>query len=728
MRFLLVFAFLLTVTWVEAQDICNPAGNIMIYSNYDGGDLNIDVDVDIPDLKIGISTYEATDVTISGTYAANVTAVVFAGFNEPTISGVDPGIVTVYAAAIGDVAITSVVGDLVISGAPIVNCMVGAEGCSEYATGGGNSSPQIVDFFKNEFDDDDIFYAHWTDYSSFPAAGFQVSEGGNCCFEDPVTDPNPIYDMGGLTYDFFGADTLLVCGTDTTLDISFYPVVWGDPVWSTGETGYSITTTGPGTYYFTVGDYCHYGADLLSDSVVIEPCATEIVADICVGDLYALPDGSLTSTAGTYEFTLTAADGSDSLVIVELIVHPLSTVHIYDTVCLGDSYVLPDGSTTGATGTYYFVLSSVWGCDSFVYAHLTVLDPVYATILDSICPGGSYMLPDGTTTFAPGDYIINLLSAAGCDSILTVSLVYSDTLELFLDATICEGDSYILTDGSIVTTPGVYTTLLLPPDYECITKFIVTIDVELLVDIVLDPAAIVCAEDAPIILSASPAGGEFSGIGVSGNSFDPASAGAGGPYTITYTYTSDLGCMSVAETNITVTENYAEAGADFFITIGDTVILNVFTEGIPEWSPAYELSCTDCYNPLASPEITTTYTVTSTDAGGCIATDEVTVYVDTEPVFDFFIPNTFTPNGDGFNDVFTAYGPDLLQIASLRIYDRWGAILFEAVELPPGSHVQGWDGTKNGENLLSGVYAYVMELRFRGDFTQVVGGNVALLR
>jgi gliding motility-associated-like protein len=189
-----------------------------------------------------------------------------------------------------------------------------------------------------------------------------------------------------------------------------------------------------------------------------------------------------------------------------------------------------------------------------------------------------------------------------------------------------------------------------------------------------------------------------------------------------------LGCISTAETSVTVTSNYADAGTDFFITIGDTVILNVFTEGIPEWSPAYELSCTECYNPLASPEITTTYTVTSTDAGGCIATDELTVYVDTEPVFDFFIPNTFTPNGDGFNDVFTAYGPDLLQIASLRIYDRWGAILFEAAELQPGSNVQGWDGTKNGELLLPGVYAYVMELRFRGDFTQVVGGNVALLR
>lgn len=728
MRILLVSFFILIYAGVRSQDICNPDGNIMIYSNYDGGDLTIDVDVDIPDLKIGISTYEVTDVTITGTYASNVTSVIFAGFNEPTISGVDPGIVTIYAAAIGDVAVTSVVGDLVILGAPIVNCMVGAEGCSEYATGGGNSSPQIVDFFKMEFDDDDLFYAHWTDYSSFPAAGLQVSEGGNCCFEIPVTDPNPIYDVGGLSYDFFGADTLFACGADTTLDISFYPVVWGDPVWSTGETGYSITTSGPGTYYFTVGDYCHYGSDLLTDTVVIEPCATEIVVDICAGDLYALPDGTLTSTSGTYEFTLTAADGSDSLVIIELIVHPLSTVNIYDTVCLGDSYLLPDGSSTTVAGTYYYVFSSVWGCDSFVYAHLTVLDPVYASFTDSFCPGGSYVLPDGTTASIPGDYIINLLTTAGCDSVLTVTLTLSDTLEVLMEASICEGDSYILPDGSAVSLPGVYSILVFPPDVDCITRYITTLNVELPTTITLEAPDIICVDAEPVALTALPSGGVFSGPGVSGNNFDPSAAGTGGPYTITYTYTSALGCISTSETTMTVTSNYAEAGADFFITIGDTVILNVFTEGVPVWSPEYGLSCTACYNPQASPEVTTTYLVTSLDAGGCIATDEVTVYVDTEPVFEYFIPNTFTPNGDGSNDVFTAYGPDLLQIASMRVYDRWGAILFEAVELQPGSNVQGWDGTKNGVNLIPGVYAYVMELRFRGDFRQVVGGNVALLR
>ena len=61
--------------------ICNPAGNLMLFTNYDGGSLTIDVDVNIPNLKIGVVAYEGTTITISGTFANNVTAVTYAGFN-----------------------------------------------------------------------------------------------------------------------------------------------------------------------------------------------------------------------------------------------------------------------------------------------------------------------------------------------------------------------------------------------------------------------------------------------------------------------------------------------------------------------------------------------------------------------------------------------------------------------------------------------------------------------
>lgn len=834
---------LLFLPYLKAQEICHPDGNVMIYSNYDGGYLTIDVDTDIPDLKIGIVSYHASDVTITGAFAANVTGVIYAGFNqiadgcaggdipETVVTGVAPDIVTYHSIIDGDPAIASYLGDDFL-GVPLVNCMVSGSGCEETSGGGGNSSPQIVQFFLSEFDDDDVFYAHWTDYGCWPGGDFLVSEGGNCCLEDPVTDPNPIY-VEGADYDFFGADTLALCDGDTVLDISYYPTIYGDPEWSTGESGYSITVTGEGVYSFIMNDYCYYGDNYLTDTLVIEACSTTIDTAICEGDVFVLPDGTTTDEEGTYEIILVATDGSDSIVVVNLSWIIVLSTTVDAEVCEGEIYLLPDGEPATTTGTYTTVLSSIDGCDSTIITNLEVIPPALATAEDSFCPGSSYILPDGTEVTTAGDYEVLLTTVSGCDSLLTLSLTLSDTLEVLVAGIICEGDTYTLEDGTVVDEPGtyeallfppdvacvtrftttlevtdsvftseedvfcpgssyvlpdgtsvsdagsytlfyttaagcdsvhtinlslsdtlevntavnicegasymledgtsvdvagVYEVVLFPPDVDCITRYITTLNVETPADITMPVDAVVCLSDPAFPLNAEPLGGTFSGTGVSGTLFDPMLAGVGGPYLITYTYTSPLGCTSSATTSFTVTENYAEAGADVTILMGDSVVLNVFTEGIPVWSPEAGLSCTACFNPVASPVETTTYTVTSEDEGGCIATDQVTVFVEPLPDPVVFVPNSFTPNGDGLNDFFSAYGPDLDLVIEMVIYDRWGSVVFRGENLDPNDANAGWDGTKNAAPVKAGVYAYTMALLFRGGTEQLIQGNVTLLR
>ncbi|MFN3939292.1 MAG: hypothetical protein ACK4IY_01815, partial [Chitinophagales bacterium] len=647
----------------KAQDICNADGNVMIYSNYEGGDLTINIDLDIPDLKIGICTYEFTDVTLTGAYVANVTQVVFAGFNAPVISGVDPSIVSVYAAAIGDIAVTSVLGDVLYPGfPPIVNCMVGAEGCGETASGGGNSSPQIVDFFMQEFDDDDIFYAHYTDYDAFPAATFYISDGGNCCYEEPITDVNPIYDAGGLTYAFFEFDTALLCDGELELDISFYPVVWGDPVWSTGETGYTIIASEPGVYSFVMSDYCHYGDFLLTDTVIIEPCATEVMLDLCVGELYTLPDGTPVISSGIYEVILTAADGSDSLVLYNVTLHPNYIITSEVAICAGDVYLLPDGTETSTPGSYFFLLYSVYGCDSATTIILDVIAPVTASVSDSFCPGGTYTFPDGTMTNTTGIFDITIPAISGCDSIITYTLSLSDTVEIINNVTICTDAAFTLEDGTEVNSAGIYNVYVFPPFVDCITKYITHLSVEPPANIAFDVPDFYCESNGLLLLNATPAGGVYNGAGVSGNEFNPAITGPGGPLSFTYTFTSALGCVTTATDALTVTFVSAEAGEDILIILGDSAVLNVFTSGTPVWSPAESLSCATCTNPVASPTVTTTYTVTVTDVGGCVATDQVTVIVDPDPEFTFFVPNAFTPNKDGINDFLFVFSSELLLI------------------------------------------------------------------
>ena len=75
--------------------MCNPGGNVLIYTNYDGGDITIDIDEDIPDIRIGICSYESISIEITGDFVDNVTQVLYAGYDDDgttSISGVPSGI------------------------------------------------------------------------------------------------------------------------------------------------------------------------------------------------------------------------------------------------------------------------------------------------------------------------------------------------------------------------------------------------------------------------------------------------------------------------------------------------------------------------------------------------------------------------------------------------------------------------------------------------------------
>ena len=92
------------------------------------------------------------------------------------------------------------------------------------------------------------------------------------------------------------------------------------------------------------------------------------------------------------------------------------------------------------------------------------------------------------------------------------------------------------------------------------------------------------------------------------------------------------------------------------------------------WTPSFGLSCDDCSNPIAIPYITSDYTVSVTDSSGCVGSTDFTLFVG-EPL-DIYVPNAFTPNGDGQNDVFEFYGVGISQV-ELKVYNRWGQEVFK---------------------------------------------------
>jgi gliding motility-associated-like protein len=171
-----------------------------------------------------------------------------------------------------------------------------------------------------------------------------------------------------------------------------------------------------------------------------------------------------------------------------------------------------------------------------------------------------------------------------------------------------------------------------------------------------------------------------------------------------------------------------DAGKDEVIIAGNNVQLQVSGSGVDHlvWALDSTLSCTNCYGPFAAPKSTTTYYVTAYSNKGCEATDSVTVKVLCHSS-QLYIPNTFTPNGDGLNDFFFPRGKGVEIVKSFRVYSRWGELLFERNGMPVNDEYAGWNGTHKGQKLAPDVYVYIIEadcdngspIQWKGDVTIV---------
>ena len=121
------------------------------------------------------------------------------------------------------------------------------------------------------------------------------------------------------------------------------------------------------------------------------------------------------------------------------------------------------------------------------------------------------------------------------------------------------------------------------------------------------------------------------------------------------------------------------------------------------------------------------YTLTATTDNGCEASDQLAITVAKErPIF---IPNVFTPNGDGDNDLFKVYsGEGVEEIKKFKIFDRWGALVYEAQNLRNDIEYFGWDGRLKGENMTQGVYVYFLEVLYIDGKSEIIRGDVTLMR
>lgn len=188
------------------------------------------------------------------------------------------------------------------------------------------------------------------------------------------------------------------------------------------------------------------------------------------------------------------------------------------------------------------------------------------------------------------------------------------------------------------------------------------------------------------------------------------------------TVTDANGCSVSSLVSVaSASQLFPDAGAWTTINIGQSTTLNGTGGGNYSWSPAGSLSCSNCQNPVASPTVTTTYTLTVTDSLGCLAVDTVTIYVDVV-CGEVFVPNAFSPNADNQNDVLYIRGI-CIETLEFAIYNRWGEQVFRT-----NDPQVGWDGTWRGAPCENAVFNYVATGTLIDGTEFSKKGNVSLVK
>ncbi len=145
-----------------------------------------------------------------------------------------------------------------------------------------------------------------------------------------------------------------------------------------------------------------------------------------------------------------------------------------------------------------------------------------------------------------------------------------------------------------------------------------------------------------------------------------------------------------------------------------------------EWSDVDSLLCTGCPQLTITPATDQFIMLTVKDQNGCEAVDQIGIRVIIRR--RVYVPNSFSPDLNGINDVFSVYGGESVErVKSMAVYDRWGNALFLMEDLPADG-IAGWDGTYRGDPMDPGVYVYVVEIVFKDGSSRLYKGDLQLMR
>ena len=595
--------------------------------------------------------------------------------------------------------------------------------------------------------------------------------GAQCCVQ--VTDDNGCMDEVCFTVEFttaiipiFMNDTLL-CNGDTNGLITFsasngvlpYDYAWTNALGTLNGSGQILTEGGSadlpdlpaGSYDITVNDNFF---DTTFTVLVVQPDELLIeLQDATDASCFAFCDGSLNTlvSGGTTPYTYSWTNG-------------VSNTELATQLCAG-AYQL---EVTDANGCVAILNANIDQPSEFIATASMVQEVSCFAGADGIAQvvdngnsvawnwsGGS--MTQIANQLAAGTYTVEVTNGDGCRDTTTVAItepLAPLTVAITELVPISCFDSQDGQLGALVNGP--FATLAYNWSNAATTQNISNLDIgtyQLLVtnekgceataSYTLDQPTEIIAEsfavdincvdgpNAGIITVENVAGGTPGySYSIDGVNFSPVPLFEGltaGTYDVVVR--DAAGCELPLLTNIFPPPPISVAlQGDSIVKLGDQLTLVAQSSSFDvlySWSHADTLNGNTA---LLRPQETFVYQVSVFDTLTlCSATDFLRVFVDSKP--RIFVPNIFSPNGDGSNDTFIPFaGNDVVNFKSLRIFDRYGQLLYEENDILPGDTSRGWDGTFRGETLNPSVFVYFMEVEFFDGRVEIVKGDVTLMR
>lgn len=555
--------------------------------------------------------------------------------------------------------------------------------------------------------------------------------------------------------------------------------------WSTGETGHQITVTASGTYTATITD--GQGCEAILDHVVTftpQPLVNlgpDLV--ICGSGIQVLDasspgytvlwsNGATTqqiqvSSTGDYSVLVTTPQGCTESDTVHVQIDPMPVDNLQDISACETTPVLLDAGNTGSTyawstgattqsilasasGTYTVTVTTPANCTG-TFDAVVLLIPTVSVDLGpdtAFCAGQSLVLDAGigtqylwntgattsTLTVTQAGLYSVVVTAGTCSGSDTVVInTWSAPVNTLVNTTACSdapvvlnagnpGSTYLWNTGATTSTlsapaSGSYT-VTVTNAHDCSATFTAQITYVEPPEVELGPDTVLCDGEV-LLLDAGPDGSQYTwNNGATGRTTQAASAG---------TYTVNVGngyCVSTDSIHLYFNPSPARMAARQLFTCLDEephyVLLDAGNPGSQyAWSTGSnaQVILAAAYG---------WYHVEVTNVFDCALRDSVTVIEYCPP--SIYVPNTFTPNGDGVNDIWMPVGKSIGTM-ELEVFDRWGGIIFTTTD-----PTRGWDGTFNGQPLPNDVYVWRMSYRFLEDREGGLGnerqgqGHVTLLR